>query len=409
MHFYRNQPHLPTSVNCFNRILITLSALATCALCGAAHPVEEMPDSVAACDSIPADSVVKPKGLIAKIIDYFGKSNRDTSNRKFDMSIIGGPHYSSDTKFGIGLVAAGFYRTNRTDTVTQPSNLSLYTDVTTSGFYMFGLRGDHIFNNDARRINYNVYFYSFPRKFWGIGYGHGINMDNASKYKELYFDASVDFLWRLQKSLYVGPAIQYAYVNARHRERPELWEGDPRHLSTIGLGFRAQYDTRDNFTAPQRGVLLQLEQRFCPAFLGNTYAFSYTDVRLCGYQSLWRDAVGAARFHGRLAYGTVPWDMLSTFGGSNSMRGYYEGRFRDKGEMDLTFELRQHIWRRNGIVVWFGAGTVFPELSKIQFRQILPNCGIGYRWEFKKLTNVRLDFGLAKGETAFIFSINEAF
>ncbi len=77
--------------------------------------------------------------------------------------------------------------------------------------------------------------------------------------------------------------------------------------------------------------------------------------------------------------------------------------------MDLTFELRQHIWRRNGIVLWFGAGTVFPKLSKIQFRQILPNCGIGYRWEFKKLTNVRLDFGLARGETAFIFSINEAF
>ena len=396
-------------MNSLNRIIIVLTSLTAFAFSAGARPAEETADSIALCDSVPADSVAKSKGLIAKIIDYFGKSNRDTSNRKFDMSIIGGPHYSSDTKFGIGLVAAGFYRTTKSDTITQPSNLSLYSDVTTSGFYMLGLRGDHIFNNDARRINYNVYFYSFPRKFWGIGYKQGIDMDNASNYKELYFDASVDFLWRVRKNLYLGPAVQYAYVNARHRARPELWNGQPRHLSTFGIGFRGQYDTRDNFTAPQRGVLFQLEQRFCPAFLGNTYAFSYTDLRLCGYQHLWRDAVGAARFHGRLAYGTVPWDMLSTFGGSNSMRGYYEGRFRDKGEMDLTFELRQHIWRRNGIVLWFGAGTVFPKLSKIQFRHILPNCGIGYRWEFKKLTNVRLDFGLAKGETAFIFSINEAF
>ena len=32
------------------------------------------------------------------------------------------------------------------------------------------------------------------------------------------------------------------------------------------------------------------------------------------------------------------------------MRGYYEARFRDKCEMDIALELRQHVWRRNGIV-----------------------------------------------------------
>ena len=101
--------------------------------------------------------------------------------------------------------------------------------------------------------------------------------------------------------------------------------------------------------------------------------------------------------------------MLATFGGSSTMRGYYEGRFRDKGVLDMTVELRQHIWRRNGLVVWLGVGTVFPKFSDIEFRKLLPNAGIGYRWEFKKNTNVRLDFGVGKGETSFLFSINEAF
>ena len=91
------------------------------------------------------------------------------------------------------------------------------------------------------------------------------------------------------------------------------------------------------------------------------------------------------------------------------MRGYYEGRFRDKGEMDITFELRQQVYRRNGLAVWAGAGTVFPRFSAMRFRHILPNAGIGYRWEFKSRTNVRVDFGVGRGETAFIFSINEAF
>ena len=38
------------------------------------------------------------------------------------------------------------------------------------------------------------------------------------------------------------------------------------------------------------------------------------------------------------------------------------------------------------------------------------NFGLGYRWEFKKDVNVRLDYGFGKsGQTGFIFNINEAF
>ena len=40
---------------------------------------------------------------------------------------------------------------------------------------------------------------------------------------------------------------------------------------------------------------------------------------------------------------------------------------------------------------------------------ILPNAGIGYRWEFKKGVNVRLDVGFGRGEKSFNFSLNEAF
>ena len=216
------------------------------------------------------DTVVK-RNFIQKVIHYFAVSNRAPSGRKFDMSIIGGPHYSSDTKFGLGLVAAGFYRSNPADTLSQPSNVSLYGDIATTGFYMLGVRGDHIFTNDRFRIDYNLYFYSFPRYFWGIGYDRGMDMANKSKFKELYVDASVDMLWRALPHFYIGPAVEFGYVNARQQERPELWNGQARHIATYGAGFRLQYDTRDNFTAPNRGWLLQLEQRFCPKFLQNRY------------------------------------------------------------------------------------------------------------------------------------------
>ncbi len=77
--------------------------------------------------------------------------------------------------------------------------------------------------------------------------------------------------------------------------------------------------------------------------------------------------------------------------------------------MDLTLELRQHIWHRIGAVAWVGAGTVAPSLGEMRWRKVLPCVGVGYRWEFKKRCNVRLDFGIGRGETSFMFNINEAF
>lgn len=53
--------------------------------------------------------------------------------------MIGGPHYASDTKFGLGLVAAGLYRTDPNDSILPPSNVSLYGDVSSVGFYMLGV------------------------------------------------------------------------------------------------------------------------------------------------------------------------------------------------------------------------------------------------------------------------------
>ena len=91
------------------------------------------------------------------------------------------------------------------------------------------------------------------------------------------------------------------------------------------------------------------------------------------------------------------------------MRGYFEGRYRDKNEIDACIELRQHIWRRNGVVAWIGAGSIFPRFSDIRLSHVLPNYGIGYRWEFKRFMNVRLDLGFGRHQTGFIFSINEAF
>ena len=354
-------------------------------------------------------SSVNKRGFIERVKDYFKESNTEKQNKRFDFSVIGGPHYSSDTKLGLGLVAAGFYRKNLADSLTTPSNVSLYGDISTVGFWLIGIRGDHIFPHDRQRLDYNMYFYSFPRHFWGIGYGAGSAASDYTDFRVLYLR---DYLFKIGRAFYIGPAAEFQRSVAKDITPDNLyrWNGETLNCTNAGIGFRLQYDSRDNLTAATSGFYCALEQRYFPSFAGNIPKdFGYSELSLRFYRGVWKGGVLAGAYHARLSYGDVPWSQLSTFGGSSTMRGYYEGRFRDKGEMDITFELRQHVYRRNGLAVWAGAGTVFPRFSAMRFRHILPNVGIGYRWEFKSRTNVRVDFGVGRGETAFIFSINEAF
>ena len=350
------------------------------------------------------------KSWMTRFLDYFNDANKNKQHKRFDFSVIGGPHYASDTKFGLGMVAAGLYRTDPNDSILPPSNVSLFGDVSSVGFYMLGVRGNHIAPAGRYRIDYHLYFYSFPSDFWGIGYEMGDNDDNKSDMKRWQAQAEASFLFRVADNFYVGPMAAYDYVIGKQIERPELLQGMDKHTWNVGVGVSLVYDNRDNLTNPHRGIYLNLKQMFRPEFMGNDYAFSTTHFRFDAYQRLGKGTVLAEDIRANLNFGNPSWGMMAELGGTHSMRGYYEGRYRDKHSLEATVELRQHVWKRNGIVVWVGAGTIFPKFSALRSKQILPNAGVGYRWEFKKNVNVRLDYGFGKsGQSGFLFNINEAF
>lgn len=356
-------------------------------------------------------TAVARQNLLDKVLGYFRTSNKRSLSKKPDFSIIGGPHYSNDTKLGLGLVAAGLYSTDPVDSTLFPSNFSLYGDVSSAGFYLIGIKGNHIFPHDSKRINYNIYLYSFTTYFWGIGYDDNRNNDNKTPYRDFRFTLNADWLWHTGGHFYLGPAIEYNFIKATHIKKNEfLWNGQDHITHNFGVGFNFRFDTRDHPTNPYKGFLVEIDQRFYPRFLFNSnYNFSSTEFSARNYTPVWKGGTVASIAHLNITYGNTPWGLLPSLGGSSTMRGYYEGRYRDKTAADITVELRQHIYGRSGAVVWAGAGCIQPSLRKFRWRHILPNYGVGYRWEFKKRTNVRLDLGFGKGEWGFLFNINEAF
>ena len=366
-------------------------------------------DSIAA----PLDTLaIQPKrSLVARLLQYFSESDKPKPDKKIDFGIIGGPHYASDTGLGVGLVASALYSTNRSDSTLKLSNASLYSDVSTKGFLMIGLRGNTFLPHRHYRIDYRLYVYTLPSYLWGFNFPQSDNNDNKSKYNRTKFEVMARFLVPLNRYTYLGPIVRYQYVHAYKLKNraPQLLAGQPLTVSDVSVGLSYTFDSRDFMLNASRGWFVQADLTANPTFLGNNDTYWSGELQVSTYRRAWRGAVIAGEFHTRQSAGHVPWPMLSDVGSSNRMRGYYEGRYRDKNIIDAQVELRQHIWHRNGMVVWLGAAEVFPDYSSLRFRQILPNAGIGYRWQFKKGVNVRLDYGFSRRGTGFIFNINEAF
>lgn len=354
------------------------------------------------------DPLKKPN-IFRRIYKYFQESNAPQKEKKFDFSIIGGPHFASDVKLGLGLVASGLYRIDHTDLSVSPSNISLYGDITTTGFYLLGIRGNTIFPHENYRLDANIYFFSFPSKYWGLGYKNASRQNDYTTYKRKEVQIKLDFLRKIAPNTFVGVTGMYRHVNGKDFKDIDFLEGEESDISTFGGGFLISYDSRDFIPNPYSGIYAKLEQTFYPSFLGNDYSFRRTEITARNYTKLWKGAILASDLQGTFNYGEVPWSMMALMGGPYQMRGYYEGQYRDKNLIQTQVELRQKIYNRHGIAAWGGVGNVFPKFSKFKWSQTLPSYGLGYRWEFKNRVNVRLDYGIGKGQSSFYFSINEAF
>lgn len=355
-------------------------------------------------------TTIKPsRNFIQKIVDYInGGDSTKQANNNAKWLFLGGPHYSTDSKLGLAIYGLMEFRLKGCDSLMQTSYVMTGVDFSTAGFWSVSTSGNIFFPNDSKRINAELTIGYAPQYFWGIGYDMGDNDANKCHLKKHEIKLKGDMLFRLANNLYAGPSIGWNFFKSGELERPELLEGQDRTIHNYGFGLAAQYDSRDIIQNASRGCLIYLSQMFYPKFLWNHYAFTTTDFRASVYHTAWKGAIIAAELRGLFNVGHPSWANLAMLGNSSSMRGYYNGRFRDKCSMAAQVELRQHIWKRNGIVAWVGVGNVFHDSAT--FRKLLPNYGLGYRFTLRPNMNLRIDYGFGKkGHNGFVMSVYESF
>lgn len=332
-----------------------------------------------------------------------------TFERAMDFSFLAVPSYTREGSFGVGGAASGLYRLDRADSLMQPSNITIAANASIAGFYALTMFGNNNFKGRRSRIVYDVSFTQKNMEFWGINYA-ACQMNPVINYTRRQIKVDADYVYELKRHLYIGAALKFNHSYISKIDDISYIDGQKNTYTFTGAGALLQYDSRDFIPNPKRGVYLLLRQMIFPEWIGSYNKTIYRTTFIADYyQPAWNGAVIAFDLYGQLNSNNSPWAMREELGGTLRMRGYYLGRYTDNNIASAQVELRQHLASRFGFTAWLGTGTVFPSLDKFSASNLLPNYGLGLRFEFKHNVNLRIDYGFGKQTGGFVFNISEAF
>ena len=179
-----------------------------------------------------------------------------------------------------------------------------------------------------------------------------------------------------------------------------------------GFGPLLVWDDRDNDFATRRGGRYVLSAAYFGKAWGSDFNVAKYEIDARQFFGLRGEHVIGAELYAVANFGTVPFQTMAALGGSNRMRGYFEGRFRDLHMLAVQVEYRLPLFWRFGAAVFGGAGDVAHEIDDFGFGDPKLAGGAGIRYSLNRAdrVNVRFDAaGTSTGDLNFYVAFGEAF
>lgn len=400
------------------RIILPLIAITAAALTAAADGSAPADTTEKESATIYADSIGflrKAPEWARRYMSSLIRGNVDrTHEKKFDMSVGITPSYTREAGFGIGGMITGLYRIDRNDSISEPSDMFACLNVSLNGFFVLTMKGNTFFPDHRSRVSYKMELYRKRLNFWGIT-AEECATNPESKYDRRQIDFHVEYVYRFGRHFYGGAQLRANYTDARHIAHPAYFMGERHQYYVTGAGLLLVFDTRDNLLNPTRGWHFAYKPMVYPRFLGNApNPFVSHTIMANAYIKLWRGSILAFDLYSCISTSSTPWTMRQMLAADGiRMRGYYMGSYVDNDQIAMQTELRQHIYKRIGMVAWVGGATIFSSFKDYKKDgnrpEWLPNAGLGLRFEFKHNVNARIDYGFGRNTGGIVFAIGEAF
>lgn len=336
--------------------------------------------------------------------------------RKTRISVYPYVYYTPETAFAIGVGGIATFYTSQL-AVLRASKFALSGYYSTRKQYKFSLAPQLYFAKNTIFLSANINFGKYVDKFWGISRDAPDieNEDYDSRAWGIMLDFQFPPLLKILPRRKSGIIYDFLYKTITDTKgNPFLEAGDLTGTEgglSSGLGLAFVWDTRDHIFYPTAGGFYQLKGIFYRNTFGSDFNFDHYELDLRKYLAIAKGQVLAFHVFGSFQRGDPPFYELSLLGGSRIMRGYFQGRYRDKNLLAAQVEFRTHLWRRFGAVGFAGLGDVIGRISDFRIRDAKVSAGFGLRFVFNKAEhiNLRMDIGFGRDTNGVYFGLEEAF
>jgi hypothetical protein len=268
----------------------------------------------------------------------------------------------------------------------------------------------------------DAHYERFPKEeFFGVGPGSS----NADRSRYAIDGAGVDVVAGYQPARWVGLLARGGVVRAetgpgdseRFPDTDALFTrdtapgiGDQTDFLRFSSGLYMVWAGDPNVPAVELGV----EGSRYQDQDGGRYSFNRLSVDARGFLPLGsRQRTFAARVFASRDYADpgaqVPFYLMETLGGRDTLRGFRDFRFRDENVLYLSGEYRWEAAAGMYLAAFYDTGKVFADASAFGFDNLRHTVGFGIRGASLRRTVFRLDVGRGSEGTHVFLAFGPAF
>jgi outer membrane protein assembly factor BamA len=235
----------------------------------------------------------------------------------------------------------------------------------------------------------NISAQNFPTSFLGIGNNRKLLLPTAIAYTSRNYSFYFQFQRFLDKHISMGLQV------ALRSEKPVVddslkFKAMGIHVTgwkpyfLLGFGGVITYDSRDNLFYPTKGILGSASLVHYDPLWGSTYNIVQINLDFRQYIAIYKQHVFAWQFVTDWRLGNlVPFQMLTTIGGNQLLRGIPNGLFRDNVMAAVQGEYRFPIYKVLRGAVFGSSGDVFNS-NNMAINRLKTSYGAGIRFKLTR-------------------------
>jgi outer membrane protein assembly factor BamA len=312
-------------------------------------------------------------------------------------------YYSPETKLAFGGGGVFNFRTGRHKDEARTSSVWAYASYNLARQFNILIKPEIFLQRNNLFVHGNIRYERAPQRFYGVG--NDMPSAAVESYTPRILWVQVGLKKRILGRLFVGPQFDFEQTTMEKVESGGILDaGDiigSRGGVLSGFGLSLDWDTRDTVLFPRKGVYVQFTADTYGAMAGSDFSFNRLVLDYRRYVPVGDERVLAIQAYIFSAGGDVPFHRLALLGGESLLRGYYKGRFRDKGLVAVQAEYRVIVTNRIGIAGFAGLADVFPGFGDFKLEKLKFSVGTGLRYVVNKRDGTRLRLDMAWGQACF--------